>query len=381
MVWDRILQGAATKNIGGGVKRQNPAPIYQEGPNRFGIDSCLPQIRAVNEGKIELRALTKGHYPGTVMGKNELPGLSSIGFWNSRGPQDWGLEAHRNEGVEITFLESGSMDFTVDGGLHALQSGHLTLTRPWQLHKLGNPHVGRGRLYWLILDVGVRRPNQPWEWPSWLVLSPPDLAELTRKLRGGEKAVWMANPRIREIFHELADCVNRWGEPRISSRLAVTLNRLFVEVLGILVEQQADESPELATRRRTVELFLKDLAGNPTTGAEPWTIESMARHCGMGVTSMAKYCGQLVNAGPMAYLNLCRLGHSAKALKTRSDLSVTEIAMMSGFNSSQYFSTLFRSYYKMTPTRFRAEGDGNSRSIQQGAGTGFPPTGVTRSKA
>lgn len=348
-----VLQDAAANNITHRVSRSYPSPIYQAGTDRFEIDSCLPQLRAIDEGKIELHALTKGHYPGTRMGKNELPGLASIGFWSCRGAQDWGLEAHRNEGLEIVFLETGSMDFSVDGQLHALQSGHLTLTRPWQLHKLGNPNIGRGRLYWLILDVGVRRPNQEWNWPAWLVLSPRDLAELTRKLRGGEKAVWMANPRIRAIFHDLAECVTRWHEPRIASRLAVTLNRLFVEILEILVEQQAGESPELTTRRRTVELFLKDLAENPASSVEPWTLETMAEHCGMGITSMAKYCGELVNNGPMAYLIQCRLAHAAKALRERPELSVTEIALGSGINSSQYFATLFRRHYKLTPTRYR----------------------------
>ena len=308
----------------------------------------------MREGKIELHALSKGHYPGKRMNSNILPGLANVGFWSCRGSQDWGLDYHRNEGLEVVFLETGGMGFEVDGTNHPLHAGNLTITRPWQMHKLGDPNIGRGRLYWLILDVGVRRPNQEWKWPSWVVLAPRDLAELTRKLRRGEQSVWMANPRMRQVFRDLADCVVRWNEPRMTSRLAVAINRLLVELLDVLAEQQLDESPDLVTRRRTVELFLKDLAENPASSAEQWTLESMAKQCGMGITAMAKYCRELVNNGPMAYLNLCRLEHAARNLMENPKVSVTDVAMRAGFNSSQYFATLFRKRYQTTPVNYRA---------------------------
>jgi AraC family L-rhamnose operon regulatory protein RhaS len=300
------------------------------------------------------------------MNSNILPGLTNIGFWNCRGAQDWGLDAHRNEGLEIVYLEKGGTGFTVDGRSHSLQAGNLTITRPWQLHKLGDPHIGRGKLYWMILDVGVRRPNQEWKWPGWLVLAPEDLSELTRKLRHGEQAVWMANPRIRGVFRDLADCVVHWNGHRAVSRLTVGVNRLLVELLDMLAEQQLDDSPELVTRRRTVELFLRDLAGNPASSAEPWTLEAMAKQCGMGITAMAKYCGELVNNGPMAYLNLCRLDHAARDLAGRTDVSVTEIAMAAGFNSSQYFATLFRKRFKLSPMEYRSRNREGSASPAQG---------------
>ncbi|MEI9960533.1 MAG: hypothetical protein WDM76_05170 [Limisphaerales bacterium] len=43
---------------------------------------------------------------------------------------------------------------TADQKKHHLAPGHFTITRPWQLHKLGAPNIGPGRLHWLIVDVG-----------------------------------------------------------------------------------------------------------------------------------------------------------------------------------------------------------------------------------
>ncbi len=335
------------------MKSRFPSPIYHNKAECYEIDTCTPQIQALEAGKIELHALSKGHYPGKRINSKILPGLANVGFWNCRGSQDWGLDFHRNEGLEIVYLETGGMAFEVDGHIHSLHAGNLTITRPWQLHRLGDPNIGRGRLFWLILDVEVRRPNQEWKWPSWMVLTPRDLAELTRKLRHGEQSVWLANPRIREIFREIGHCVLHWSESRMTSRLAVAVNHLMVELLDVLTEQQTEESPQLMSRRRTVELFLHDLARNPASSAEPWTLAAMANHCGMGITSITKYCRELVNNGPMAYLNQCRLEHAARTLRENPGLAITEIALNAGFNSSQYFATNFRKRYRTTPGSYR----------------------------
>ena len=37
-----------------------------------------------------------------------------------------------------------------------------------QPHQVGNPLISASRMHWLILDLNVRRPNDPWKWPSWI---------------------------------------------------------------------------------------------------------------------------------------------------------------------------------------------------------------------
>ena len=329
-------------------------PIYRGLKSRFQIDSCAPQSAAVRGGRIQLHALTKGHYPGVLMHPSQLPGINSIGFWSGSGTQDWGLEAHRNEGMEICFLETGTMTFSVEAKNCELRSGHFTITRPWQLHKLGDPNIGPGKLHWLILDLGVRRPNQEWRWPRWVTLTPDDKAELTRKLRLNENAVWDSSPEIAASFRGLSECVIKWSQPQIESRMITLLNQLLVCILTALTEQQQHQNVELTSRRRTVKLFLQDLAANEASSSEPWTLAQMATHCGMGITAFSKYCRQLVNNGPVEYLNQCRLERAAHLLKENPTLPVTTIAFQSGFNSSQYFATVFRRRFHLTPRAYRS---------------------------
>ena len=331
----------------------NLSPIYSSGSKHYGIDTCLPQTRAIREGKITLHAVTRGHYPGTKIPQALLPGLSSFGFWDAVGPQDWGLESHRNEGVEIVLLETGRMLFTVDGTRHQLTAGSLTITRPWQLHCLGDPNIGASRLHWLILDVGVRRPHQEWKWPGWVVLTPGDLKELTSKLRRNEHPVWKTTPEIIRAFQALAICAKDHRAARKASWIIVHTNQLLLALLDTLRKQNFQEDAALTSRFRAVDLFLKDLAGNPRSLGEEWTLQTMAARCGMGGTVFAKYCRAITNTSPMDYLNRCRLDWAARRLGEEAGTPVIRIAFESGFSSSQYFATQFRRRYRMSPSDYR----------------------------
>jgi AraC family L-rhamnose operon regulatory protein RhaS len=304
-------------------------------------------------GKIRLHALTKGHYPGILLKASQLPGINNIGFWDGAGSQDWGLDAHRNDGVEICFLETGEMDFSVEAKNFKLRSGQLTLTRPWQLHKLGGPNIGPGRLHWLILDVGARRPNQDWLWPPWLTLTGADRTLLTHKLRHNERAVWNTSLAIADTFRGISNCVLKWKKPHAESRMITLLNQLLLEILTSVTRQQAHKDPELISRHHNVKLFLHELVTNGAVSSQPWTLQQMASHCGLGITAFSKYCRELVNNGPVEYLNHCRLDRAAKQLGENLAQSVTDIAFENGFNSSQYFATAFRRKFHRTPREYR----------------------------
>ncbi len=54
----------------------------------------------------------------------------------------------------------------------------------------------------------------------------------------------------------------------------------------------------------------------------------------------------------MQYITLLRIG-KAKEMLWNTDKSITEIAMSIGFNSSQYFSRVFKNYVGVTPGEYR----------------------------
>lgn len=342
-------------NLEHSLARSHPrsVPIFREHETTYQADTCRPLVVAAKAGQVKLKALARGHYPGGRLPAGALPGLKTLGHWDAEVAQQWGLPWHRNEGVEICFLETGALEFAVDNRDYTLQSGDLTVTRPWQLHRIGTPYMGPNRLHWLIIDVGVRRPNQPWKWPKWILLSPAESEELSEKLRHNEQPVWRASVEIRHCFESMARCVEKDDEGSRITRLAVKMNDLLLLLLDLLRGQNIRFEPSLAGSRHTVQLFLDDLVAHPDHLAAEWTVKEMARECGLNTTQFTHYVKQLTNTAPLHYLNRCRLDFAAKLLKQNSRASITQVAFASGFSSSQYFATLFKQRFKLSPKEYR----------------------------
>ena len=126
-------------------------PIYRKHNKCHRADTCKALVDATTNGEVRLEALVRGAYPGRSLPPGALPHLKSVGFWHADHDQDWGLDWHRNEGIEITFLESGEIGFGVNNHRYAPRPGDLMITRPWQPHTVGTPTIGASRLHWLIL--------------------------------------------------------------------------------------------------------------------------------------------------------------------------------------------------------------------------------------
>jgi AraC family L-rhamnose operon regulatory protein RhaS len=277
-----------------------------------------------------------------------------VGYWDAKQEQSWGLPWHRNEGIELTFLETGTMPFSVDGKELNLTPGALAITRPWQPHRLGRPNIGIGRLHWIIIDVNVRQPHQEWQWPDWLVIMPEDLAELTACLRENEQPVWNATAEIQDCFKQIGETIRDKKSP---SRLAVYANELLLHLLELFREQNVSRSKSLTDAQRSVELFLSSLEASY---ADEWTLDSMAESCGLGITRFVHYCKQITNQTPQQHLNKLRLEAAVKRLKSTAEESITDIAFMCGFSTSQYFATAFRKQFGCTPRQYRSNAHRNS---------------------
>jgi len=328
-------------------------PLFRDRGSTSGVDAHEPLLASIRSGKIDFHGLGRGHYPGDRLAPGQLPGLLSLGYWDARGDQDWGMDLHRNEGVEICLLETGSMRFTVDQRSYPLGPGDLTITRPWQAHRQGDPRIAAGRLHWATIAVGAQRPDQNWRWPRWNLLAPADTAELARRLRLTRSPVWRASSEVMRGFQRIGAAIaGETGDRRIS-RVAVGLNELLLGVLDLLRAENRAEQPRLASPEHSVELFLNDLRTNLNSLAQEWTLAGMAAACGMGTTQFSRLCRRLTNDSPLRYLNLVRLEAAARQLRGEPTRSVTAVAYDCGFGSSQYFANQFRRRYGKSPSDYR----------------------------
>lgn len=330
-------------------KRRRPVSFRSQS-ELYHADTCAPLAEAVARGELRLAALGRGSYPGRPLPAHDLRELHSLGVWDAHTSQHWGLDWHRNEGIELTYLAAGHLDFAVEHKSFTLGPGNFTITRPWQKHRVGNPNVAASRLIWLILDVGVRRPNQAWHWPAWMLLDSALLRQLTVKLRQNEQPVWKADRRLARCFEDLAAHCGRPLSNTHLTRLKLLINDLWIALDELLATRRIELDESLSSSERTVRLFLEDLRGR---SEEPWTLETMARQCGIGRSSLAHYCRQHTNCTPIEFLTRCRLENACTLLRREPHRSVTDIALSCGFQTSQYFATVFARRLGRSPRAWR----------------------------
>jgi AraC family L-rhamnose operon regulatory protein RhaS len=318
----------------------------------FHADTCEPLKQAAALGRVRLAALGRGSYPGGRLPGRDLKELLMAGYWDAAADQDWGLDWHCNEGIEIGYLAAGRLPFAVGEKSFLLEAGDLTITRPWQRHRVGNPNVSASYYSWIILDVGMRRPNQPWHWPKWLLSSKSGLKRLTDMLRQNEQPVWRADRKIAACFGRLDEAVTRGGADADPARLKIVINELVILLAEMLESRDPHLDESLSGSERTVRLFLENLKHRVD---EPWTLDSMAEACGLGRTHFSTYCRKLFNVAPVEFLTRVRIEAAGRLLLENPPVSVTEAAFRCGFQSSQYFAKVFRARQGCAPSEFRRQ--------------------------
>jgi AraC family L-rhamnose operon regulatory protein RhaS len=325
--------------------------LFKAGQEVLRADSCRPLIEAVREGSVTLRALARGHYPGGRLKASEAPGVCSLGYWHAAGEQRHGLLPHRNEGVELTMSLQGESAVMADGTSYILRPGQIMITRPWQLHSVGDDRFAKGKIGWLILDVGVRHPHQAWRWPAWVNLTPGDLTLLTRSLRQNEDAIRTASPELREAFRRLVTIAEAETELFRGSRIATGVCDVLVRLLELFHTNPVRLRPALTDSLRSVRLYVHDLLPQSL----PPSVEAMAEACGLGVTRFGALFKEVTGDTPGDYLVQRRLDEACLLLKSSPALSVEAVGKRVGFSHGNYFARVFRRAFGVTPGVWREQ--------------------------
>jgi AraC family L-rhamnose operon regulatory protein RhaS len=329
-------------------------PFYQEGNAAYCADRCLPLVEAAEQSEVVLKSFARGQYPGQPIPKNALNGLRTVGFWSAVTEQHWGLDWHRNEGIEITFLLNGKNRYETSSGSWELQVGDMVFCPPWQIHRIGNPNVSIGTLLWFMIDTKTRQSSQTPKLPSWIILSEKDRNKLIRHLLYSPSQVVHLSEKFILSWKKLYRILRDAGQECPVSALAITINELLYDFLNVQeMNNKSMASNELPRSIEMVQTFFQELASIPEQLEHPWTLQEMSRLCRISPTRFSLCCRQLMNLSPLNVLNQLRIRQAEAMIRNEPQKSITKIAMQCGFTTSQYFATIFKKWTGKTPTEYK----------------------------
>lgn len=86
--------------------------------------------------------------------------------------------------------------------------------------------------------------------------------------------------------------------------------------------------------------------------AHDWTVESLAKECGVSRPALARRFTELVGQSPKAYLTQWRMALAADLLRN-SDATVGSIARQVGYGSTFALSVAFKRHHQLAPSDYR----------------------------
>lgn len=254
------------------------------------------------------------------------------------------LTRHRNHGLELVLVLNGTATWDYEGRRVVVPARHVSFTWPWQWHRAANDAVGTAELYWVILPFRriPRRPGRGMVLHPALGLTRAENRRLMDRLRTVRTPVFKASPLFCQTMARAVETLDgTGGRPELPAR--ALLLSLLAELLALPERAAPARGPGARAR---VGAFLSELADRCE---EDWPLERLARACGMGRTHVTRWIKELTGDTPVQYLNRQRIARAERLLADPAR-SVTEVALACGFETSQYFATVFRAFTGRAPS-------------------------------
>ena len=248
-----------------------------------------------------------------------------------------------SDGIRIYCVFEGKFDWSVDEGQYSLFPGDVALILPGQEFGSSNGVLEIGTFAWIHLNIRQNGSDEILI-GGWSSLSEPESRAISKILLVNGLPVLSkfneAGKILKSMQNELLS-----QEIGYQARVNHQIDELFILITRQLTRQSNPGRDFPKTFMNLERALRHDLS-------HQWTVEEMAALVGLGTTLFNEKVKSYSGFSPINYLINIRISEAIKLLK-RPEISLTDIALDTGFYSSQHFSTTFKKLTGYTPSEFR----------------------------
>jgi len=245
-------------------------------------------------------------------------------------------------GIKLFFVLDGKFQWTLHNKEHTFYPGDVALALPGQEFGSSSGVLEIGSFSFLHIDARLHMDEIFLD--KWSSLSENEIAAIS-------KILLLNSPLIITKFNEagkILKCIQQEifsQEVGYFARVNNQIDELFIMLTRQLTRQNNPGRDFSKTFMKLEEALRRDLS-------HQWTVDEMAVLVGLGNTLFNEKVKSYSGFSPLNYLINIRISEAIKLLK-KSDASITDIALDTGFYSSQHFSTTFKKFTGSTPGNFR----------------------------
>ena len=246
--------------------------------------------------------------------------------------------------LRIFYIVDGRFDWVINEEQYILYPGDLAIIFPGQRFGAEKNFLDIGTVSWIHLELQKKEYPDQLFMGTWSRLTDSECRTIGRILSVNNSPVLSRIKEAGIIFQTMqSEFINQ--EIGFSARI----NQLIDELIILIMRQLSKQN---TSRRDFPQTFMKLEQALRENLSHQWTVEEMAVLVGLGTTAFSEKVKSFTGFSPLNYLINIRISEAIKMLK-RPNINVTDIALDTGFYSSQHFATTFKKLTGYTPSEFR----------------------------
>jgi AraC-like DNA-binding protein len=249
-----------------------------------------------------------------------------------------------SDGIHIYYITEGKFEWIINGNSFTLYPGDTALVLPGQEYGSEKGFLDLGIISWISIAPRQFITNGNMILGGWSGIPENECKAIGKLFSLNQVAVLSKLPAAGIIFQHL--------QKEISERemgYTVRVNQLIDELLIVMVRHLTRQNN---LQRDFPQTFMKLEQALRSSLDHQWLVEEMAVMVGLGTTAFTEKVKNYTGFSPLHYLINIRIAEAIKLLKN-TNKPVTDIALDTGFYSSQHFSTTFKKLTGYTPRQFR----------------------------
>ncbi len=279
-----------------------------------------------------------------------FPHIVSVGSKKNNAIQLESFQESVTDFVRIFSIIDGKYEWQIRDEQHLLYPGDTVLVLPGRRLSSVKGFLEIGTIGWMHLRVD-RLDKDDFIAGEWSSLSDSERFTIGNILLSNKPVIRSRTDETGRIFGAVRNELFN-HEIGFHTRVNQLLDELLVMITRQLTKQGNPGRDFPKTFLQLEQKLREDLS-------HQWSVEEMAATVGMGTTLFNVKVKTYTGFTPTNYLINLRIAESFKLLR-KPELSITDIALDTGFYSSQHFSTTFKKLTGYTPSEFRKKGSTDS---------------------
>ena len=236
---------------------------------------------------------------------------------NNRGP-------HFHSNIEMIYVVDGTIDMTINGTVHHLQKDDFMIIEPYRIHTYSSPSPST--LYFIICPSAQYKE---------LINPQRHFLQQYAYHRGQH------SEEIKRCFLKVRDC--------IADDIPLTARGYIWAMISYVATEYGwqDFSANVNS-----DLFISLLHFLQEHYCEKITLDDVAAHFGYNKYYISKVFNRYVNLNFSEFVNSMRCHHALELLANK-EVSITDIAGKSGFESLRSFHRAFQKAFGCMPSEYR----------------------------